>query len=190
MIWKLTSSRCHKWKYEVYRLSWSTEVNPGKKQKCCSLSCVWPPEKKEEMWLSPMTKAHRNRSVALCRVFDLQRKRKRCDSVLWQKHIHPQTNPKKAMWQHKKRYQKFRLHNDCGSKFNWIHLARFILKLKENQHALPSRWKPQSFYVTRNKSEFTSISSCTEDYVKYHDHMIWCWYAVHVQSRGDEISMV
>ena len=32
---------CHKWKYEVDRPSRSTEVNPGKKQKCCSLLFLW-----------------------------------------------------------------------------------------------------------------------------------------------------
>ena len=31
---------CLKWKYEVDRPSRSTEVNPGKKQKWCSLSCL------------------------------------------------------------------------------------------------------------------------------------------------------
>ena len=32
---------CHEWKYEVDRHSRSTEVNPGEKQKWCSLSCLW-----------------------------------------------------------------------------------------------------------------------------------------------------
>ena len=32
---------CHKWNYEVDRPSRSTKVNPGKKQKWCSLSCLW-----------------------------------------------------------------------------------------------------------------------------------------------------
>ena len=32
---------CHEWKYEDDRPSRSTEVNPGKKQKWCSLSCLW-----------------------------------------------------------------------------------------------------------------------------------------------------
>ena len=31
---------CHKWKCEVDRPSRSTEVNPGKRQKYCSLSCL------------------------------------------------------------------------------------------------------------------------------------------------------
>ena len=32
---------CHKWKYEVDRPFRSLEVNPGKKHKCCSRSCLW-----------------------------------------------------------------------------------------------------------------------------------------------------
>ena len=31
---------CHKWKFEVDRPSRSTEVNPGKKVKCNSLSLI------------------------------------------------------------------------------------------------------------------------------------------------------
>ena len=42
-------------------------------------------EKKEEIWLSPMTKAST-----------------------------PTEKSKKATWQHEKSHQKLRLHNDCG----------------------------------------------------------------------------
>ena len=41
-------------------------------------------------------------------------KRKRSDSVLSQKPLHPQKNPKINVTTKKKRHQKLRLHNDCG----------------------------------------------------------------------------
>ena len=44
---------------------------------------------------------------------DLWRKNKRYDSVLWQKPLHPQKNPKSKVTT-QKRQQKLRLHNDCG----------------------------------------------------------------------------
>ena len=40
-IGTLASEDGHKWKCEVDRPSRSTEVNPGRKQKRCSLSCLW-----------------------------------------------------------------------------------------------------------------------------------------------------
>ena len=42
-----------------------------------------------------------------------KRKRKRSDSVLWQKPLHPQKNPKKQR-DNTKTAPKLRLHNDCG----------------------------------------------------------------------------
>ena len=42
-----------------------------------------------------------------------KRKRKRSDSVLWQKPLHPQKNQIGNVTTHK-RHQKRRLHNDCG----------------------------------------------------------------------------
>ena len=46
-------------------------------------------------------------------VFDLEKKKKRSDSVLWQKSLHPQKTPKSNVTTHK-RHQKLRLHNNCG----------------------------------------------------------------------------
>ena len=43
-----------------------------------------------------------------------ERKRKRFDSVLWQKPLH-QHKCQRAKWQHKQRHKKVRLHSGCGS---------------------------------------------------------------------------
>ena len=47
------------------------------------------------------------------KIHTVKRTRKRSDSVLWQKPLHPQKNSKSNVTTHK-RHQKLRLHNDCG----------------------------------------------------------------------------
>ena len=46
-------------------------------------------------------------------IFLFKRKGKRCDSVVRQKPLHPQTNSKRNMTT-QKRNKTLRLHNDCG----------------------------------------------------------------------------
>ena len=55
----------------------------------------------------------KNTSIPYVGLSSLQRKRKRSDSVLWQKPLHPQNNPKSNVTT-QKRHQKLWLHNYCG----------------------------------------------------------------------------
>ena len=56
-------------------------------------------------WLEPCLVHHKS---------TIGRKRKRSDSVLWQKPPYTHRKFQKVTWQHKKRHQKLQLHNDCG----------------------------------------------------------------------------
>ena len=71
-------------------------------------------DKQTDRQTNRQTNKQTDRTKTICpRSFDPGLKNKRYDSVLWQKPLQPQKNPKRSVTT-QKCHQKLRLHNDCG----------------------------------------------------------------------------